>query len=332
MLPNVKLLLKISPSLSKFLQMKINSFLFRLLPFAVSRFYLSLLGRLYYFFNPRERGLIRQTISHVFRRKMAGKLLKGKIRQTFQGIFDHYHEKLFVAYYPYTWLERFLRNKVGFRGEDHLKAALEEGKGVILVTGHFGAVEFLPAVLALNNYPATMICRFQTNRLRESLCQRAERVGLTLIDADGENIMLVALKALKQGHILITECDEFDEWRPDRDRYTYFLNSRLALDRSLELLRKRSGAPVVSVLMKRDGKQNYTLDLTLIADGQTPAHLPVGLECLRTLEAAVEAQPEQWYQWKKFGKLIESRLEVENDRRESGYLAPEIGVSLADQA
>ena len=39
---------KISLSLSKFLQMKLNSFLFRFLPFSVSRCYVTVLGRLYY--------------------------------------------------------------------------------------------------------------------------------------------------------------------------------------------------------------------------------------------------------------------------------------------
>ena len=77
------------------------------------------------------------------------------------------------------------------------QAALQDGKGVILVTGHFGAVEFLPGALALNGYSTSMICRFQTTRLRESMGERAEAVGLHLIDADEGNIILSAMKALR---------------------------------------------------------------------------------------------------------------------------------------
>jgi lauroyl/myristoyl acyltransferase len=209
---------------------------------------------------------------------------------------------------------------------------LQDGKGVILVTGHFGAVEFLPGALALNGYPTSMICRFQTTRLRESMGQRAEAVGLHLIDADEGNIILSAMKALKAGRILITECDEFDEWRPDPHRDSYFLNCRLPSDRTLELLRKRSGAQVITALVQRQGNKRYTCNLTPVGNGASPTHPPIHEQCLSVLERTVEDFPEQWYQWKKFGKLIKSHVEVEYDRQETGYLAPEIGLSLADQA
>lgn len=319
-------------SLSKFLQMRLNSFLFRLLPFSVSRWYIAMLGKLFYLLNWREKALIRKTISYIFRGRMPAAHLPVKIKETFQGIFDHYHEKLFVGYSNFAKLLRFLKTRVRFAGEDRLKEALEAGKGVILVTGHFGAVEFLPGALAVNGYPASMICRFQTDRLRMTLSQRAERVGLDLIDADDGNIVLTAMKALKQGRIIITECDEFDAWRPDPHRHSYFLNCKLSSDRTLELLQKRSGATVISALVKREGKKTYTCNLTPMGNGAAPGQLLLSEQCLGTLEAMVEAYPEQWYQWKQFGKMIKSRFEVKDDRQESGYLAPELGISVPDQA
>ena len=323
---------KISLSLSKFMQMKLNSFLFRLLPFSVSRCYIAFLGRLYYLLCWSEKTLIRKTIKYVFRRKTPAPILNKKVKAAFKGIFDHYHEKLFVGYSNFPRLLKFLRSRVSFAGAEHLQAALQDGQGVILVTGHFGAVEFLPGALALNGYPTSMICRFQTTRLRESMGERAEAVGLHLIDADEGNIIISAMKALKAGRILITECDEFDEWRPDPHRDSYFLNCRLPSDRTLELLRKRSGAQVITALVQRQGKKQYTCNLTPVGNGASPAHPPIHEQCLSVLERTVEDCPEQWYQWKKFGKLIKSQVEVEYDRQETGYLAPQIGLSLPDQA
>ena len=323
---------KISLSLSKFLQMKLNSFLFRLLPFSVSRGYIMFMGRLFYLLNWTEKTLIRKTIKHVLGKRIQAPVLHKKVKAAFKGIFDHYHEKLFVGYSNFPKLRKFLRSQVRFAGAENLQAALEDGKGVILVTGHFGAVEFLPGALALNGYPTSMICRFQTTRLRESMGQRAEAVGLHLIDADEGNIILTAMKALKEGRILITECDEFDEWRPDPHRDSYFLNCRLPSDRTLELLRKRSGAQVITALVQRDGKQQYTCNLTPVGNGAAPVNLPIHVQCLNVLESTVEQYPEQWYQWKKFGKMIKSHFEVEYDRQETGYLASEIGLSVPDQA
>ena len=324
-------MVKFSLSLSKFLQMRLNSFLFRFLPFSVSRWYLMVLGRLYYFLNWTEKALIRKTIHHVFKRKFPAPVLNRKIKAAFTGIFDHYHEKLFVAYSNFPRLFKFLRSQVRFTGEEDLRAALQAGKGVILVTGHFGAVEFLPGVLALNGYPTSMICRFQTNRLRESMWERAEAVGLHLIDADEGNILLSAMKALKQGGILITECDEFDEWRPDPNRDGSFLKCKLPSDRTLELLQKRSGAQVITALVQRQGKKHYTCNLTAVGNGAFPANPPINEQCLLVLEKAVENYPEQWYQWKKFGNMIKSQLEIEHDRHSAGYL-PDIGLPISTQA
>jgi KDO2-lipid IV(A) lauroyltransferase len=323
---------KFSVNLSKFLQMKLNNFLFRFLPFSVSRWYITLLGRLYYLLNWKEKALIQKTIRHVLKRKFPAPLLNQKIKAAFRGIFDHYHEKLFVGYYNFPKLLKFLRSRIRFAGEENLQSALQDGKGVILVTGHFGAVEFLPGALALNGYPTSMICRFQTHRLRESLGRRAEAVGLQLIDADAGNIILSAMQALKQGRILITECDEFDEWRPDPHRHSNFLNCRLPSDRTLELLQKRSGAQVITALMQRQGKGEYACNLTAVHNGGSPGFRPIHEQCLSLLEATVENYPEQWYQWKKFGKMIKSQFEAEYDRQETGYLAPEIGLSVPNQA
>lgn len=327
MLPRISFPWKFSLNLSKFCQARANVFLYKFLPFRMSRWYLGVLGRLYFFLKRQEKELIQHTIRQVFGATLEGKSLKTLIRHTFRGIVEHYHEKLFVAYSNFPRLLKFLRERVRLEGEVHLREALARGRGLILVTGHYGAVEFLPGVLAVRGYPATMICRFQTNRLRESLKKRAEAVNLQLVDADAGNVFLMAMKALKQGRILITECDEFDEWRLDHGRMLTFLNRRLEGDRTLEILQKRSGAPVVTALLQRNGGISYTLSFTPItrpaADPQT-----TGAACLKVLERAIQTTPEQWYQWKKFGKMLNLNPREQHGYQEGGYLAPEVGFSL----
>lgn len=330
MLPRLPTSWKFSLNLSKFCQAPLNVFLFKFLPFRLSRWYLGLLGKIYFFLKRQEKELIQLTIRQVFGSTLELKSLKVLIRHTFRGIVDHYHEKLFVAYSNFPRLIKFLQERVKLTGEDELKAALAEGRGIILVTGHYGAVEFLPGALAVRGYPATMICRFQTSRLRKSLMERAQAVGLQLVDSEGGNVLLSAVKALKQGRILITECDEFDEWRPGPGRLVSFLNRYLEGDRTLEVLQKRAGAPVVTALLQRTGKKSYTLHLSRLPQDPT-AQEACGEACLRVLEDAIRATPEQWYQWKKFGKMLNLTARNQHDYQESGYLAPEVGVSLPVQ-
>lgn len=319
-------------SLSKFCQARGNIFLFRLLPFRLSRWYLGLLGTIYFWCNAKERRLIRRTAHHVLGRDSGRGRSRKLLRRIFQGIIDHYHEKLFLAYSNFPRLLRFLDRRISLDGEAELTSALAQGKGVILVTGHFGAVEFLPGCLAVKGYPVSMICRFQTNHLKETLFQRAQAVGMDIIDATSGNVFLAAVKALKAGRILITEADEFDEWRPQEHGQVTFLHSRLPGDKTLELLKKRSGAPVVMGLVHRLGGRRYTLRLTPVAEAGTAEAAQVSPRCLAILEKAVLAEPPLWYQWKKFGAMIAAELEAAHDHREAGYLAPEVAVSVPLQA
>ena len=318
---------KLSLNLSKFCQAKFNVFLFRFLPFWLSRIYLTQVGRIYYFFKQREKALINATIRHIFGADLEPGSLQRLIKASFQGITDHYHEKLFVAYSNFPRLLKFLRNRITLQGEAELKEVLAQGRGMILVTGHYGAVEFLPGALSVRGYPATMICRFQTNRLRESLHRRAEAVGLQLIDPEDGNVFVAAIKALKSGRILITEVDEFDEWRPSPGSKVSFLDSHLTGDKTLDILQKRSGAPVVTAFMQRDGRKRYTLNLTPVV--HTPsAEAAAGKACLKVLESFIQASPAHWYQWKKFGQMLDLKTEVQHDHQESGHLAPELQVPV----
>lgn len=323
---------RFKPSLSQFLQMTLNHLLLRFLPFTISRFYIRVLGRIYYLLHRQEKSLVRETVSRIFRGKIAAGELQRKIQGVFRGIFDHYHEKLFVGFSNFPNLVTFFRNQVCFQGREMLQEALAAGKGVILVTGHFGALELLPGALAVNGFPTAMICRFKTTRLREAQGRRAEWLGVNLIDADKGKSFFAAVKALKEGGILITECDEFEAWRPDPQRETHFLNHKLAADRTLELLRRRSGAPVVTAVVQRDGQQRYTCHFSPVSHGAAPVNLPVSEQCLRVLETSVQNHPEQWYQWHNFAMMIKTHREIEYDHQASGYLAPAINLPLPDQA
>jgi KDO2-lipid IV(A) lauroyltransferase len=86
-------------------------------------------------------------------------------------------------------------------------------------------VEFLPAALAFKGYKVAIICRFQTSRLRDTLVARAKQVDLEVIDSENGNCLLAALRALKQGRIIITEADEFDEWKAKDDHQISFLGA-----------------------------------------------------------------------------------------------------------
>ena len=96
-------------NLSKFLQIRINSFIYKLLPFSMSRIYLALLGKIYYLIKNDEKKLIQNSIIHVFGQEKDQHSLKKIINDTFYGIFDHYHEKLFITRYNHIKLLNYFK-------------------------------------------------------------------------------------------------------------------------------------------------------------------------------------------------------------------------------
>lgn len=294
--------------LSRFLQWPFNTVLMRWAPLALTRCYLNLLGRLYFIFNAAERGMIERSLWGVLRSKVPPAQWTPLTQRAFKGIFAHYHEKLFIAYTRFRKACRYLRRRVSIEGCELLDEALAGGRGVILVTGHYGAVEFLPLTLALRGYPVTMLLRFKTARLKEMLERRAENVPITLVDvAREENVVFTALKALRSNQILITECDEFECWKPHRSERARFLGSTVALDRSLDMLQGRSKAPIVMGLVRREAGHRFSLKLhALGTGGAAPGPLAIARQALGILEDYIYQAPDQWYQWKEASLVLEN--------------------------
>ena len=310
--------------LSRFLQWRFNTILLRLLPFRIARVYIGLLGRVYFLFNREEKEEIKRNLCAVIRRLLRTQPVELIIRRTFRGIYAHYHEKLFTAYASYSKVCRFVERQVQLEGQHLLEEALSQGRGLILVTGHFGAVEFLPTALALNGFGVTMVVRFKTEQLKRTLKRRAARLGITLLDAtEGEGVMFSALRALKSNRILITECDEFEAWRPCRTRRTQFLGYPSPMDRTLDLFQRRHDSPVIMGLVIRKSKQYYEISLHSLENGQFDNEtIPIAERALRVLESYILETPEQWYQWKEIRIALGTKIfeetsaihEIETDR------------------
>ena len=284
-------------NISRFLQFAPNVFLFKHSPFWFSHRYLRLLGKLYYIVNRKERIQIEKNIMDVFK---GGKKAREIIKKTFDGMFIHYSEKLIMAYRDVNMLKKEVGNVMEYSGLDYLEEAVNNG-GVVLVTGHFGAVEFLPLALHLCNYPVSMTVSFQSEQLKKSLMKRAEEGNVELIDCHGDDVMYRVLDAMKRGRILLTECDEIDAWKAHRNKTIHAFGGEIKYDRCVEVLCRRTDATVLCSFMVRT-KKGYCLHIVPV-DDDSFKETDLAAKILKTLEKFVMKFPDQWYQWKKFHKM-----------------------------
>jgi KDO2-lipid IV(A) lauroyltransferase len=297
--------------LSQFFQLSFNVKLARLSPFICLRIYLYLLGFLYFFLKRTDRKRIILCLKYVLKLNLKKHASYLDSIKTFLGIFDHYFEKLVMAHRPLSEMTDFLRLRLYIKNRDYLDRVAKTGKGCILITGHFGAVEFLPLSLAMNGYKIVMICRFKTKRLKEELIKRAKEVDVILIDADEPKVAFRALQAIKSGRILITECDEFSEWRPYPDKRVSVFGHSMPQDRTLDFLYNRAKVPALMGLMRRE-KRGFTLCIDSLADGRKYGSLAA--KAWNKLEDYILSYPQQWYQWKDAATALSEHIILDNKK------------------
>lgn len=286
-------------NLSRFFQNPINGVIFQWYPHQVLHCYIRMLGRFYFSKRPEEKQRYLRSLRETLRNGRHGNSCSLDLENSvLQGIFDHYFEKLLLAYWGYARMRNFLLKRVSLVHADLLNRALKEGRGVILTTAHYGAVEFLPGTLSLSGYPVTMVVRFKTWKLKKALEHRAKRVNVQIFDIAEGNIIHKAMHCLSEGRIFVTELDEMKHWKPTAHKMMNFFGRRVPLDRAVELLHKRSGSPVVLGLMERLGDWRYQLVFETASE-----HLaaPIGLgpdaQLLKQLEHYIYDAPDHWYLW-----------------------------------
>ena len=308
-----------------------NVFFYKRLSWKIAFFYVYILGNLFFSISKKERCKIESAVNTVFAGRKKGSEINSLLKSVFRGIVFHYYEKLYNAFSSVKGLKSFLDSRIENRGLAVIRQALSEGKGLLLVTGHFGGVEFIPAFLAVNSCPVTIIARFSSAHLRDTSIRKAEEFSTRIIDADNtSNIMRAVSDNLRENRIVITQCDEIGEWRPSRNKSLFFLGREIHLDRTIDTLLKRWDTSIVFCIMQRDDKDRYHFIAHSLERGEpilNSENLSVGARILKHLEKYIYEYPEQWYQWKKYAEMerIPSEI-IELERHSSlSLLRPSLG-------
>jgi lauroyl/myristoyl acyltransferase len=295
-------------NLSSFLQWRFNVFLCQLMGWKTTFYYINFLGKVYFFLNRKEKLKITNAIQAVFSDLKPQSEVRAITRGVFRGISSHYYEKFFNAFSSAETLNSFLESHMEFEGMVAINKGLAKGNGVLLITGHFGGVELIPALLGANNYPATIIAKFSSNSLRQISMQQADNFSVRIIDADRtNNLIKTVFEDLRENRIVITQCDEIDEWKPFRNHGVLFLGKPVQLDRTISIITKRCSATVVFGVMHRVLQGRYKFIVTsweeMAHRFRRSADMPSGAVVLKFMEQYIYKYPEGWYQWKKYPAL-----------------------------
>jgi lauroyl/myristoyl acyltransferase len=112
---------------------------------------------------------------------------------------------------------------------------------------------------------------------------------------------------LKENRVVITQCDEIDEWKPCRHNKIDFLGKHIHMDKTINILLKRCKAAIVFGAMHRDSRHRYKFITSsweeMTKQYQRSMDMSIGAVVLKFMEHYIYKFPEEWYQWKKYPKL-----------------------------
>ncbi|MDE0088064.1 MAG: lysophospholipid acyltransferase family protein [Candidatus Poribacteria bacterium] len=175
---------------------KLIGFCVSYLPRSVALTFGGWLGALGFWFASQQRMLacehIRQSLDIA-----NGRRVKTIAKKCFENL-----GKTVVEFMQFPRINpKQIQRSVSFEGIQHVENALAQGKGAIILTGHFGNWELLAASISATVAPLSPIVReLRSPRLNALVSRYREKAGYTTIDRDTG--VRQALRCLKRNELL----------------------------------------------------------------------------------------------------------------------------------
>lgn len=140
------------------------------------------------------------------------------------------------------------------KGFEHFQACYQQGKGVILVSAHFGFWELFPAVLAHQGIPVSVLVQRPSVPAFDRFFVRARAwAGVKTCYNDTVSGIRPILRALRQGETVAMLIDQHGE---SGTVLGEFFGHRVSMPEGVDFLSRRTGAWIVPVYTWRTGLEH----------------------------------------------------------------------------
>jgi KDO2-lipid IV(A) lauroyltransferase len=223
----------------------------RVMPDALVREVGRALGLAFYTFDRAHRRIAQRNLERAFPVRPAAER-----RAIARGTFEHFGRLLLELLKFSTLSSEGMLARVEFDGEERVRLAYAQGRGVLFFTGHFGFWELHAIAHALRFEPIGVLARALDNeRLNGVLEDIRQRTGNTVIYRQGTIRRVMRMLHARHGVALL-----IDQHIQSRDAiYVDFFERPAATTTALAALALRTGAPVVPVFALPLGAGRYRM-------------------------------------------------------------------------
>lgn len=218
------------------------------------------------------------------------RIAKRVLKNMFQGFLE-------TIYSIYS-LPRIM-SRLRWEGEEHLREAMREGKGVIAVSAHLGNFTLIGGVMRRRGYPCWVIIKDPKHPRMAQVFEEFRRVqGTRSIPADPPmRCQREIMRALRRGEIVLFVSDENQK---KGGILIDFMGRRMAMPPGPAFYHLRTGAPILPVFLLREGEDGLRLliepPLQVPLQGDKDKDLySITREVTRKIESFIRRYPDQWH-------------------------------------
>ena len=208
------------------------------------------------------------------------------------------YSKLIVDFLALSRLSRDdVMRMVDWRGWENIQDALALGRGVIVVTPHFGNWDMAAAAAAARGLQVSAVTdHYGDDDLNRRVTGARERFGVSVVPL-GVNAGRAVLGALRRNEVVALVCDLAKD---GRNVQVMVCGQQALVPAGPAVLALRSGAPVVPIMCRRQPDDRYLLEVQPAIDlARTGDHdadtRALAQAIMSRFEPELLRRPEQWY-------------------------------------
>lgn len=262
-------------------------------------------GKFIYHVLPLRRRVVMENLRRVFGETLTETQISGIAQAFYAHLLKFLGEFFTMPFLSAAKKEKLIR----IEGGEHLLAALGQGRGVLLLTGHFGnwEVSTVAGIAQFREYHG----RFHFIRrplkpkwFNDFVMRRFRLAGFGTLDKAGS--LDEILELLEQNHIVVSIFDQFTVKKYGIP--SEFFGHPAHTFKSLAVLAQFTGAPVIPSSSWREPDGTHVLlfepPVEIVTEGRTRDIIAVNTKRFNeVLERIILRHPEQWIwmhkRWKK---------------------------------
>lgn len=267
----------------------------------------SLAGKFLYYCVPFRKRIVLKNMNIVFSEALNHKQIKKLALAFYSHIATSLKENLMMRF----WSEEKIKNQAEVKGTEYIKQVLDENKGVLILTGHFGNWEFAPIAGILNFKMLQgrfyFIRKLIVNKwIEKKMFSRYYNAGLNVIPK--KNSLTKVCQVLEDNSAVVFVMDQHACIGSKDGLKADFFGKAAGTYRSLATIARNMEVPVVPAQSYRKSDGTHVLEfhkpLQWIEASKSKEELLQNTQLYNhALEKMILKHPEQWLWMHKRWKI-----------------------------